>query len=108
MPYSWDLEKRIDAAAAEWRGVTKKKMFGGVAHLLNGNLVCGVYKNSLILRMGPDAAEKVLLDYPANPFDITGRPMKGWVMIDETEINEEAFHKLIEKARSFVAGLPAK
>jgi len=49
-------------------------MFGGVCHLLNGNMVCGVYKNFLILRMGEDAAKEVM-DMPfTHPFDITGRP----------------------------------
>ncbi len=58
-------------------------MFGGTAHILNGNLLCGVNKNCLILRLGEQAAIEALKEAHVMPFDITGRPMKGWVMVEE-------------------------
>jgi len=106
MAYSLELEKRIDAVSGGWKGVTKKNMFGGVAHLLNGNLAFGVYKNNLILRLGPDAVETALNEHSAKPFDITGRPMKGWVMIDEFAIDDSILQTMLEHARHFVSGLP--
>ena len=57
-------------------------MFGGVCHLLHGNMVAGVWKEFLILRLGEDAADFARELPHVRPFDITGRPMKGWVMIE--------------------------
>jgi hypothetical protein len=106
LPYSLELEKRIDAVSREWQGVSKKKMFGGVAHLLDGKLAFGVFKDNLILRLGPSAAEKALRESRAKPFDITGRPMKGWVMIGEADVADDELGFLLEEARSFVGSLP--
>jgi hypothetical protein len=64
-------------------------MFGGLCHLLNGNVFCGVYRDFLILRLGEDKAAKALNLPSVKPFDITGRPMKGWVMMEEQEFTSE-------------------
>ena len=56
-------------------------MFGGVCFLLNGNMCVGVWKTSLIGRLGPEQAELALEEPYVEDFDITGRPMKGWVMV---------------------------
>ena len=57
MPYDEKLDARIRAIAADWEGVSSRKMFGGVCHLLHGNMVAGVWKEFLILRLGADAAD---------------------------------------------------
>jgi len=83
MPYSTNLEAAIDLAIRRWKDVEKKKMFGGVCYLLKGNMCIGIYKDSLIVRMDKDLAEKSLQGRNVKPFDITGRPMAGWVMVQE-------------------------
>jgi len=62
-------------------GLVEKKMFGGVGFMLNGNMACGVNKEDLIARIGPEKYEQGLTHPHVRPFDFTGRPMKGWVMV---------------------------
>lgn len=59
---------------------SEKKMFGGVCFLQRGNMVCGVLNDDLIVRVGPDKTDELLKLPNTRPFDITGRPMKGWVI----------------------------
>ena len=81
MPYNPEIDERIRGIIKDWSGIDAKKMFGGVCHLLSGNMVCGVYKEFLILRLGVENAEAALKKEHVRPFDITGRAMKGWVMV---------------------------
>lgn len=64
---------------SNWKNVSVKKVFGGVCHLIRGNMFCGVHKEVLILRLGEAAAADALSKPQTKPFDITGRPKKGWV-----------------------------
>ena len=109
MPYNAQIEKRINKITADWTGIASKKMFGGICCLLNGNMVCGVYKDFLILRLGEKEALAALEKPHVKPFDITGRPMKGWVMVADEGIAQDAQMKTwLEKARKFVVALPPK
>ena len=82
MPYNEEIDSRIQKILARWKNTKAKKMFGGVCHLLTGNMVGGVYKDYLILRLGAKASPEALKQPHTKPFDITGKPMKGWVMVD--------------------------
>ena len=82
MAYSESLADRIRQTFARRRGIIEKKMFGGVGFLLHGNMCVGVWKTSLIARLGLDQAESALNEPYVEEFDITGRPMKGWVMVE--------------------------
>ena len=82
-------------------------MFGSVCFLLNGYLLVGVWENSLIARIGRDAYESALQEEFVREFDVTGRPMKGWVMVEAEGIDSD--HQLthwIEQAIKFVRSLP--
>ena len=107
MPYDEELEKRITFIVADW-GTTRKKMFGGTCHLLNGNMLCGVYRHFLILRLGEESAEEALGRPHVKPFDVTGRPMKGWVMVDSGILTQADLVKWLNRARDFVSRLPPK
>jgi len=109
MAYDETLEARILSATDGWRHVSTKKMFGGVCHLIHGNMFGGVYKDFLILRLGEAAAAEALSKAHTRPFDITGRPMKGWVMIEPKGIEtDEALTVWLNKAREFTQTLPPK
>ncbi len=84
MPYDEKIETAIDAVTGRWKNMGKKRMFGGVFCLLKGNMCFGIYKDFLVVRAGKEAAEKALKTAEARPFDITGRSMAGWVMVDRT------------------------
>ncbi len=109
MPYNEEIDARIRKVVSRWKNTEAKKMFGGVCHLLNGNMVCGVYKDYLILRLGEKAAADALKQSDTRPFDITGKPMKGWVMVaDRGFETDDKLKAWLDKARGFVKTLPAK
>ncbi len=109
MPYDEALESRIQEIAARWKGIDSKKMFGGVCHLIRGNMFAGVYRSYLILRLGEEAGGKALSRPHVRPFDITGKPMKGWVMVEPEGIETDAALKQwLFSAKAFAEGLPKK
>ena len=109
MAFNETLENRILSTIDRWKSVSAKKMFGGVCHLIHGNMFCGVYKDFLILRLGETAAVEALSKAHTHPFDITGRPMKGWVMVEPDGIEtDEALTRWLQKARDFALTLPSK
>ena len=84
-------------------------MFGDICHLMNGNMFCRVYRDFLILRLGEETAQSALQKPHVRPFDITGRPMKGWVMVASAGFKtEKALKGWLIQARAFVQTLPAK
>ena len=108
MAYNEDLAVRVSAVTGSWGGLVEKKMFGGVGYMLNGNMCVAVYKDYLILRLDELKAEELLTHTFAKPFDITGRPMKGWVMVQPMDLDDNQFGEMIQTARKFVETLPAK
>ena len=89
--------------------IKEKKMFGGLGFLLNGNMLVGVWKDSLIVRVGPDAYENALREPHVKDFDITGKPMKGWIMVEPDGVEkEDQLKNWIERAEKFVKTLPEK
>lgn len=109
MAFNEELEARIEKIVSGWKNTNRKKMFGGVCHLLNGNMFCGVYKESLILRLGEANSKKAMALPFVRPFDITGRPMKGWVMVESRGFEtEDALKEWLGQARQFAGALPLK
>ena len=87
----------------------EKRMFGGVAWMERGNLIVGIWKDSLIVRVPPDDTPKVLKEPGVKVFDVTGKPMKGWVLVDADQVAEEPELKAwVDRSRKFVKTLPAK
>jgi TfoX/Sxy family transcriptional regulator of competence genes len=109
MPYNKEIDARIIKIIGRWKNMAVKKMFGGVCHLLGGNMVCGVYKDFLILRLGEKEALAALNQPHTKPFDVTGKPMKGWVMVDGVGfITDAELQNWLNKARDFATTLPPK
>jgi hypothetical protein len=109
MAFDDDLAARIRHALARKKNTEEKTMFGGVGFLLNGNLLVGVWKDSLCVRLGPDQAEEALLEPHVKEFDITGRPMKGWVLVEPEGVEgDDQLAGWIQRAMKFVGTLPAK
>ena len=109
MAFDESLAARIRDALASKKGVEEKKMFGGVGFLLHGNMLVGVWKDSLIARLGPDEGEAALREPHVRVFDITGRAMKGWVLVEPEGVeDDDQLKDWIERALKFVKALPAK
>jgi TfoX N-terminal domain len=64
-------------------------MFGGVGFLVNGNMLVGVWKDSLIARLGPEQGDEALLEPNVKEFDITGKAMKNWILVEPEGVVEE-------------------
>ena len=100
---------RVRDALAETAGVTEKRMFGGVCFLLNGNMLCGVEKTTLMLRVGKDAYEETLSLPHCRVMDFTGKPFVGYVNVDPDGFSDKrSLKRWLARAESFVAALPPK
>jgi hypothetical protein len=109
MPFDAQLADRIRSLVSRRKRFSEKKMFGGVGFLLNGNMCIGVWKEFLILRIGPEKYEATLKEPFVKEFDITGKAMSGWVMIQPGGIDTDgSLSSWIELAICFVRVLPAR
>ena len=109
MSYDQQLEKRLTMLIANRRDFHVQKMFGGVGFLLRGNMCFGIWKDNLILRLGEPQAQNALRKKNVRPFDITGRAMKGWVMVaPEGMKSKETLRQWVTRAIDFVSQLPRK
>ena len=109
MAFSEGLAERIRQGLARRKGIEEKKMFGGIGFLLNGNLLVGVWKDSLIVRLGPDEGEEALKEPHVSEFNITGRAMKGWVLVALEGVEaDDQLKGWLQRAVKFVGKLPAK
>ena len=109
MAFDESLAARIRDALARKKNIGEKKMFGGVCFLLHGNLLVGVWKDSLIACLGPDGGGEALLEPHVRAFDITGRPMRNWVLVEpEGVADDDQLKAWIQRAMKFVGTLPGK
>jgi TfoX/Sxy family transcriptional regulator of competence genes len=109
MPYNEEIEAGIQSLISNCWNTERKRMFGGICHLIHGNMFCGVYKEFLIVRLGEEAAKAALRDPFVRPFDITGKPMKGWVMVEEDGWREPSdLLRWLELGRAYALTLPKK
>jgi|GEM_PF-358050 len=109
MPFDESLAVRIRAILARKKNIEEKKMFGGICFLLHGNLLVGVWKDALVARLGSDAGKAALQEPYVREFDITGKPMRNWVLVEPKGIEDhDQLSGWIECAVKFVKTLPKK
>ena len=108
MAYDEALAERIRDRMRDAVGVTEKKMFGGLAFLTYGNMTVGVHGDDLIARIDPATMDSALGEPGARVFDMTGRPMRGWVLVAGEALDDDALERWIGTCQGFVATLPPK
>ena len=109
MPYDKDLVIRIRTLLEDRVEVEEKKMFGGLTFLVRGNMACGVTNNVLVVRVGADHYEEALRVPFARECDITGRPLKGMVMVDRRGFESPGdLQAWVDRGVRFARSLPAK
>lgn len=109
MAYDEHLASRIRKALGKTPGITEKEMFGGIAFLRHGLMFVGVSHASLMARVGKALYEESLAREHVRVMDFTGRPMAGYVFVDEPGCaTDEALRFWLERCLDFVATLPPK
>jgi TfoX/Sxy family transcriptional regulator of competence genes len=109
LAYSESLARRVRQVFAGNRAITERKMFGSVVFLLHGNMCVAVSQSSLIVRFGPEHADAARRQPYVVEFDVAGRPLRGWVMVEvEGTETDEQLSGWIERAVEFVETLPRK
>jgi TfoX/Sxy family transcriptional regulator of competence genes len=106
--YDEDLADRVRAVLPAAEPVTERQMFGGLAFMLSGHMFCGVVKDTLMVRLGPDGADRALDRPHVRPMDFTGRPMKGMVFVDLAGLHGAALRHWVDAAAEYARTLPPK
>jgi TfoX/Sxy family transcriptional regulator of competence genes len=109
LAYDEGLAQRIRERLEERTDVEERRMFGGLAFLVHGNMAAGIVKDELMVRVGPAAYDAALREPHARPMDFTKRPMKGLVYVAPPGFAEDAdLARWLERGLAFAASLPAK
>jgi TfoX N-terminal domain len=106
--YDEDLAGRVRAVLPLNEAGTERQMFGGLAFMLGGHMFCGVVRDTLMVRLGPDAAGRALNQPNVRPMDFTGRPMKGMVFVEPGGLHDAALREWVTAAAAFASTLPPK
>lgn len=109
MAYSETVAQRVRDSIGSHPALTERKMFGGIAFLIGGNMACGVTGDNLMLRVGKAAYADLLLESGVRPFDMTGKEMKGWVLVTAEAYGTQAeFDAWVQKGVDIAEALPSK
>ena len=108
MAYDERLADRVRDILAGDPAPSERKMFGGLAFMLDGNMCCGIVGDRLMLRLGADLAEQALERTHVYPMDFTGRPMTGMVYVAPEGLRGKALRTWVEQATGFARTLPPK
>jgi TfoX/Sxy family transcriptional regulator of competence genes len=109
MAYDEGMAQILRDDLAGLDNIAEKNMFGGIAFMLNGNMLCGVHKDGGMFRVGKENEAAALAIDGAREMDFTGRRMGGFIEATDEAIEDDATRgQLMALARGFVSGLPAK
>ncbi len=109
MAYNVNLAHRLQAALEASPNLVEKKMFGGIGYLINGNMACGVHGDGLIVRVGAAEYAAALTRPHTRVFDLTGRPMAGWLVVDPPGCEtEQELQEWVERGVKYALSLPVK
>jgi TfoX/Sxy family transcriptional regulator of competence genes len=107
--YDEELADRVRELISSRPQVTERKMFGGIAFMVAGNMACGVLGEDLIVRLGEEDAERALAEEGIRPFDFTGRPIKTTIYISPERTSDDGdLAGWVEAGADHAASLPPK
>ncbi len=109
MPYDEELVERVRRTLGERSDLTERKMFGGVAFMIAGNMCCGVIRDDVIVRIFPEDGEAALEQPDIRPFDMTGRTMSGFVVVGPgATATDEGLRAWVDRGVAVAETLPPK
>jgi TfoX/Sxy family transcriptional regulator of competence genes len=107
--YDQELAERVRELLAPREAVGEREMFGGIGFMVAGNMACGVNGEDLVVRLAPEDAAKALEEESVRPFDLTGRPLKGWIFVSpQGTADDEDLAGWVDAGADFAAGLAPK
>jgi hypothetical protein len=109
MAFDEGLAERLRDVLSDQADLDEKKMFGGLAFMLNGNLACGVIGDEMIVRVGPDGYDTAIAKPNTRVFDFSGKPMKGWIVVAPEGVeSDEELAVWARQGVDFATALPPK
>lgn len=110
MAYDEQLAERVRDVIIVREGVDERRMFGGLAFLLNGHMACGIIGEELMVRLPPEDAERAIAEQETvRPMDFTGRPLRGMVYVEAAGVSsDQALAEWVEIGADHAASLPPK
>jgi TfoX/Sxy family transcriptional regulator of competence genes len=109
MAFDESLADRVRDALSARDELTERKMFGGIAFMIGGNMAVGVIEDDLMVRLDPADAEKALVEPNTRPMDFTGKPMRGMLFVDSEGTDaDEDLAGWVDAGADFAASLPPK
>ncbi len=109
MAYSDELATRVRRVLAGQPRVVEKKMFGGLTFMVDGHMCCGVVRDMLMVRVGPDGYDEALMEPHARPMDFTGKPLMGMLYVGPEGLHpDDALGRWINRGLAFVQSRPPK
>ena len=110
MAYDEELAERIRTLVGDRDGLTEQKMFGGLAFLIGGNMaVAASGRGGILVRVDPGQSDELVATTPAEPMEMRGRQMAGWLRVDAADIEDDAtLAEWVERSAGYAASLPPK
>jgi TfoX/Sxy family transcriptional regulator of competence genes len=109
MSYNESLAERMRPLFLPRTGASEKTMFGGIGFFVYGNMCCGIWNDFLVIRLSKEEGAAASTEKYAKVMDLTGKPMRGWVMVEPAGMEKDAdLIRWIEKAYMFASSLPKK
>jgi TfoX N-terminal domain len=110
MAYDEELARRIRALVVDRAGLTEQKMFGGLAFLIGGNMaIAASGQGGILVRVDPEQSDELVSTTAAEPMEMRGRQMPGWLRVDTADVADDAaLAEWVERGTSYAASLPAK
>jgi TfoX/Sxy family transcriptional regulator of competence genes len=108
--YDEELAGRIRALLGDRAGLTETKMFGGLAFLIGGNMaVAASGQGGILVRVDPEESDKLVASTPAEPMEMRGRQMGGWLRVDAADVEaDDELAAWVDRGATYAASLPPK
>jgi len=110
MAYDEELAERIRALLGDRADLTEKKMFGGLGFMIGGNMaIAASGQGGILVRVDPDQSQELVATTPAEPMEMRGRQMAGWLRVDAADVADEAaLREWVERGTTYAGSLPPK
>jgi TfoX N-terminal domain len=110
MAYDEELADRIRALLGDRAGLTEQKMFGGLAFMVGGNMaIAASGQGGILVRVGPEESDELVATTAAEPMEMRGRQMAGWLRVDTQDVTANgALRDWVERGVTYAGSLPPK